>query len=423
MKLTSALTTSILPGLIDLRRTLHTHPELAYNEFETSRMLKERLERLPGMHLKADIAKTGIVATLGADLKGPCIALRADMDALPIKEQTEKSYASKRDGVMHACGHDGHMACLFGTAQVLSEMRHQLSGPVKFIFQPAEEDGAGAHQMCQAGALENPSVDAIFVLHGWPELTVGSIAITDGAIMAGNDDFSITVQGTGAHAAQPHRSVDPILVASHIVVALQSVVSRRTSPVESIVVTVGKIESGTSSNIIPESALLHGTLRALDEEARRIALLEIDQISSGIAQSYGATSTTSWQHGYPSVVNNSDAASFVREIATDTLGAVRVDNNVFPVMAAEDFSYYQKQIPGAFFALGLKPHGRLQYPGLHNPQFDFNDDAIAIGVRMFSELALNFAPFWAQKNSSQSLIPLQTPPIRGKQLNSKRPLQ
>jgi amidohydrolase len=284
-------------------------------------------------------------------------------------------------------------------------MQHQLEGPVKFIFQPAEEDGAGAEKMCSEGVLKNPDVDAVFALHGWPELPLGQIAITEGPVMAGNDDFQITVQGVGAHAAQPHRSVDPILITSHIIVALQSVVSRSTSPTDAAVVTVGRIEAGTSSNIIPESAALYGTLRTLDTNVRHNALKEIERLASGVAQSYGAMCQTTWSYGYPSVVNDSRATDFVRCIAADTLGPNRVRDKVFPVMAAEDFAYYQQEIPGAFLALGLRPPETLQYPGLHHPKFDFNDEAIASGVRLFSEMALNFSTLWGLSQSVQTVSP------------------
>lgn len=385
---------SILPELISLRRTLHAYPELSFQEYETSRLLRERLNSIPGLEVTPGFADTGIVATLNRHKPGPCIAFRADMDALPIQEQSGKLYSSKRDGIMHACGHDGHMACLIGAAQLLSTVRDSLSGPVKFIFQPAEEFGAGAERMIQDGALRDPDATAIFALHGWPELEVGTIAITPGAIMAGDDEFCIRIDGVGAHAAQPHRGIDPVVVASHIILGLQSVVSRLTDPTKALVVTIGKIESGSSSNIIPEYAVLHGTVRALNDEVRTSALIEIGKIAAGIAKSFGATSAIEWTDGCPVVVNDVKATSFVDDIARQMSAIQSIKTDMFPIMAAEDFAFYQREIPGAFIALGLRPENQQKIPGLHQSGFDFTDGALETGVLLFTELALRFADSW-----------------------------
>ena len=245
------LVRSALTVTLSLRHELHAHPELMYEEHGTAQRLYARLMCIPGLDIRQGVGGTGIIAVLGADRPGPCVALRADMDALPIQEITDKPYKSKTTEMMHACGHDGHMACLVGAAIVLSKLVDRLPGPVKFVFQPAEEGGNGAVKMIDEGVLDDPPVAAMFALHAWPWTPLGSIACQVGATMASVDDFHIVVEGIGAHAAYPHRGVDPIVIAAQIVTALQSIVSRQTNPVDTAVVTVGQIHAGTARNIIP----------------------------------------------------------------------------------------------------------------------------------------------------------------------------
>ncbi|UCG31976.1 MAG: amidohydrolase [Phycisphaerales bacterium] len=387
---------SILPSLIELRHELHAHPELGYQEHETARRLLDRLEKLPGVVIRTGVAETGIVATLGTDKSGPCIALRADMDALPIQEETGRHYASQNAGCMHACGHDGHMTCLIGAATVLAGRADELKGPVKFIFQPAEEGGAGGKRMYQEGALKDPPVDAIFALHAWPTLEAGTLAIRPGPIMAHVTDFEITVHGAGTHAAMPHRGIDTILVASHVVVALQSIAARNTDPTDSAVVTVGTFNAGTATNIIPPVARLRGTIRALTNKTKVATKERLRQIAEQTAAAYRGRAEVEFIPLYPGLSNDPAAAGFVAEVAYDVLGAQAVIADEPPTLGGEDFAFYARSIPAAFWWLGVRPKGAETYPGLHQPTFDFNDDVIALGVRLHCEMALRFAASWGK---------------------------
>jgi amidohydrolase len=385
---------SVLPSLIDLRHELHAHPELGYQEHETARRLLDRLQRLPGMLIRAGVAQTGIVATLGPDKSGPCIALRADMDALPIQEQTGCQYESRTAGCMHACGHDGHMTCLIGAATVLAGRADELKGPVKFIFQPAEEGGAGGKRMYHEGALKDPQVDAIFALHAWPTLEAGTAAIRPGPIMAHVTDFEITVHGAGTHAAMPHHGIDTILVASNVVVALQSIAARNTDPADSAVVTVGTFNAGTATNIIPPVASLRGTIRALTNKTKVITKERLRQIAEQTAAAYGGRAEVEFIPLYPGLSNDPEAARFAANVARDVLGEQAVIADEPPTLGGEDFAFYARSIPAAFWWLGVRPKGADTYPGLHQPTFDFNDDVIALGVRLHCEMALRFATSW-----------------------------
>lgn len=385
---------ALAPAMIDLRHEIHAHPELGYEERETSRRILERIENLPGMTVRKGVAGTGIVATLNADRQGPCVALRADMDALPITEETGKPYASKHAGRMHACGHDGHVACLVGVATVLARHADALSGPVKFIFQPAEESGGGGEKMVAEGVLDNPRVDAAFALHGWPTLDVGTVGTRAGPALASTNPFDITIHGRGSHAAYPHRGVDPIVIAAHVVVALQTIVSRNTDPLDSVVVTVGKIEAGTAVNIIPPSALLRGTIRTLNPQTRRETVERVVRIARGTAEALGGRAEIATRDGYPVLVNDAEAAGFFMRVARESLGDERVDANVPASLGAEDFAYVAQRVPACFWRLGVRPKGTDNYPGLHHPKYDFSDDAIAVGVRLHCELAMRFAREW-----------------------------
>ena len=385
-----------LDEVVELRRDLHEYPELAYTEIRTADAIVEKLKNVKGLQLQKRLAGTGIVATLGTDLPGPCLALRADMDGLPINEEGNKTYKSKVEGKMHACGHDGHMACLVGAAMVLSDFVDELKGPVKFIFQPAEEGGAGGRRMCEEGVLENPSVDAIFGLHGTPDLQIGQIYLRTGTMLASADEFSIKVEGLGAHAAFPHQGVDSVYVASQIVVALQSIVARNTDPLDSVVVTVGKISAGSTSNVIPQTAELLGTVRALTEDTRKETLSLIKRVVEHTASAYGAKAKLLiHKDGYPPTVNDPRARSVVEHVVNEVLGksidAVELDR---PIMGAEDFAFYGQHIPAFFFALGLRDEDADGYPMLHQPNFDFNDNALFSGIKMHVAIACHFGAFW-----------------------------
>lgn len=391
MKDLAPLIERALPDVVALRHELHAHPELAYQEVETSRRVAERLQRIRGLTIRTGLAGgTGIVAMLNANRRGKCVALRAELDALPIQEETGKPYASMTPGRMHACGHDGHTACLVGAAAVLAQVTDELPGCVKFIFQPAEESGGGGERMCAEGVLDEPRVDAAFALHGWPSLPIGTVGVRRGAVLASTNPWTMTVHGKGAHAAYPHKGIDPIVVASHIVTAWQTVVSRGTAPTDSCVVTVGKFHAGTAENIIPTTAVLGGTIRTLNPETRRRAVAEVRRIAERTAEAFGARAEIEIRDGYPVMVNDDRAADFVERVAGDVLGEERVEKNEPPSLGGEDFAYYAQRVPAAFWRLGVREPGVAEMPALHHPRYDFADAAIPIAVRMHCEIACRF---------------------------------
>lgn len=381
------LVESVLPTVVELRHELHQHPELCYQEQWTSQRIQRFLTD-HGVEFQSGLAGgTGIVATIGRGEK--VIALRADMDALAICENSGVPYASKTEGMMHACGHDGHTACLCGTAAMLKAMEDQLNVTVKLIFQPAEESGAGALKMVQDGALNG--VDAIFGLHGWPALETGKVAVRSGPTMAIACPFQLTIGGESCHGSQPHLGIDPILAASHIVVALQSIVSREMNPLEPVVVSIGRIQAGLANNIIPQTAVMEGTLRTYSESVKETALKSIQRIASNTAKAFRASATLSVDDSlvYPPVSNPLKQTDFVKETVLETLGESALAMMEEPSMGAEDFSYYLKEIPGCYFFLGIKRKDGSTAP-LHNERFDFDDEALSVGISVFTGLVSRF---------------------------------
>jgi amidohydrolase len=386
-----------LPKLRDIRHDLHKHPELSYQERRTSTVVQREL-KIAGCRIKAHLGKgTGVLGYLPAtnpvDESKGAVALRADMDALPITERTGKPYASTTQGVMHACGHDGHTTMLLGAAHVLSTLPRPR--PVLFVFQPAEEGGGGADVMCKEGALKGEEAgglgapaQVIYGLHGWPTIEVGKVASKEGPLLAATDDFDVTIKGIQSHGAYPHFGRDPILASAHAITALQSIASRNVSPLDSIVVSVGAIHAGTADNIIPESCTFIGTIRTLRPETRALAKERFFRVMEHAARALGCEAHITWREGYPVTSNDSDATEKFFAIARSALGEGRVERVDAPTMGGEDFSYYGQAIPACFFLLGLKPRGAASYPTLHQPDFDFNDDALPVGVRTFCELAL-----------------------------------
>jgi amidohydrolase len=383
-----------LPSLVELRHDLHAHPELSYHEERTSRVVQRELAAA-GVEFRAGIAGTGVLgylpATEPAEGRG-AVALRADMDALPIVEQTGRAYSSCNPGVMHACGHDGHTTILIGAARVLAKVKRPR--PVAFVFQPAEEGGGGADKMCREGVLAGEAkgglgvpVEKMFGLHGWPTFEVGKVATKAGPLLAATDDFVVTVRGTQSHGAYPHFGNDAILASAQIITALQSIASRNVGPLDSVVVTVGAINAGTANNIIPEEVKFIGTVRTLRAETRELARRRFFAVVEGVAASLGCRAEIVWHEGYPVTHNEPVATEEFLTVARSTLG----DGNVHVVesatMGGEDFSYYGHHVPACFYFLGLKPAGAEAYPTLHQPDFDFNDDALGVGVRLMCELA------------------------------------
>jgi amidohydrolase len=391
-----------LPRIRALRRDLHAHPELGFEEFETSEKVAVILAELPGFSVRRKVAVTGIVATLDAAKPGPCVALRADMDCLPITEETGLPYASTKPGLMHACGHDGHTAALVGAALVLHETRDDLKGPVKLIFQPAEEGRFGARHMIEEGALDDPPVAATFGMHNepQPELEFGRVALRSGPFYGGGTTFEIKVTGAGGHAAMPQQVTDTVLIASHIVTALQSIVSRNTDPFEALVVSVTRFQGGTTHNVIPETVELGGTIRSLSPALLERAQERMRVIAESTAAAFGGSAVAKFKPGYPVVVNDRRAAAYCAAVAREVAGAESVSDSFSPTLVSEDFAFYLHRQPGCFFKIGTRPPEIPELPGLHHPRFNFNEDILPLAIAMHVELARRFADDWSNFSKS-----------------------
>ncbi len=378
---------------VELRHRLHRIPELAFEEFQTAATVRAELDRLGISHTDGvSDAPTATICVIG-DASKPCIALRADIDALPIQERTGLAYASIHPGRMHACGHDGHMATLLGAAAVLNEIKSELSVCAKLVFQPAEEEGGGAERLVRGGVLDGrigPPVRAIFGLHGWPGMPVGCVATRPGPLLAATDVFKATIVGKGCHGAYPHLGADPIVAACQAVVNLQQIVSRDLDPTEPAVITVGMIRGGTATNVIPDEATIEGTARTLSESSRVLAKAGILRRIAGIAAAAGCTAKIEWATGYPATVNDPEMADYVARIARQVLGSERYFPVGRPSMGGEDFAYYLQNTPGCFFLVGVEPPGGDGYPPLHNDRYDFTDAAIVVGMRMLVGLTRHF---------------------------------
>lgn len=391
--MTPKLTADDLRRIVEIRHDLHAHPELGYQEVRTSGRVSEELRRL-GIEHKTNLAGgTGVLGYLPATANSesaPTVALRADMDALPILENTGLAYASQTPNVMHACGHDGHTSILLGAANLLKHLPERPNN-LLFLFQPAEEGGAGGMRMCEDGVLDGKVLgkpaDRIFGLHGHPQSTVGQIATKVGPMMASADSFAARVQGKGGHAAMPQSTIDPIVIASQIVTAWQTIVSRTVNPLQAAVVTVGQFHAGVAHNVIPDTVNLQGTVRALDEDVRLSAISKVDRMAEAIAAAHGATFEIEWMQGYPVTSNDADAEALLRRTLGSYSGEL-IDEPVVPTMGAEDFSFYGAKTKACFFWLGLNPSEDNVYPNLHAPEFDFNDAAIPFGVEAMVRLAL-----------------------------------
>ena len=378
---------SVLPEIVSLRHHLHQHPELSHQEAETSALVASRLRDIGMDSVTTNVGGYGVIGTLagtGSASTNKTIALRADMDALPIQETRDVPYRSCKAGVMHACGHDGHTSTLLGTAAVLAGMRDLFTGSVRFLFQPAEETVGGAWRMCEEGAVDG--VDAIVALHGWPGMEVGRIGVRSGPMMASSDTFDLVIRGRGAHAAQPHNSVDPIVVGAHIVTAFQSVASREMSPTESVVVTVAQFHSGTASNIIPDVAELKGTIRCLTEAHRDEIPERLERIAAGVCAAFRANYELVFRRGTPVTVNDDAVNLLVSGVGRDVLGDENVVTLETPSMGAEDFAMYLQRVPGAMFRLGV---GKEMTP-LHTPTYNFADEALPVGMELFTRTVMRF---------------------------------
>jgi len=369
--------------MIEIRRHLHQHPELSYVEFETSKYIQEQLTHI-GIPFTV-MATTGVVGIIkGKNPDKKIIALRADIDALPIQEANDISYKSKKDGIMHACGHDVHTTCLLGAAKILHALQHEWEGTVKLIFQPGEEKNpGGASIMIKEGVLENPKPQAIYALHVHPGLTLGQLSFRSGMVMASADELYFTIKGKGGHAAAPHLATDPILIGSHLVTSLQQVISRNKNPLYPSVLSITSFQGGSTTNVIPHEVKLMGTFRAMDETWRSEAHHLIERISHQVVESMGGKLELHIDKGYPVVYNDEALTENASVWASQYMGAEHVEETEMR-MGAEDFGYYAQEIPGCFFRLGVMNKEKGIIHGVHTPQFNIDEDAIEIGMGMMA---------------------------------------
>ncbi len=370
----------LLPEITEWRRDLHENPEILFDTHRTSAMVADKLKEFGCDEIVTGIGRTGVVGVINGktDTSGKVIGLRADMDALPIHEQTGLPYKSKVDGAMHACGHDGHTAMLLGAAKYLSETRN-FDGKVVVIFQPAEEGGGGGKEMCDDGMMERWNIQEVYGMHNWPGKPVGSFAIRPGAFFAAADQFEIVIEGKGGHAAKPHETVDSTVVASHAVIALQTIAARNADPVEQVVVSVTSFETSSKAhNVIPQRVHLRGTVRTLSPEVRDLAERRLSEIVNGVAATFGATADVEYIRGYPVMVNSHDQTDFAAEIAKSVSG----DCAEAPlVMGGEDFAFMLEERPGAYILVG-----NGDTASVHHPEYNFNDDAIPAGCSWWAEI-------------------------------------
>ena len=380
--------------LVTQRRDFHMHPELSNREERTSRVVAERLRALGLDEVKTGVGKYGVVALLKGSRPGPVVAVRADMDALPIQETNDVPYKSQNPGVKHACGHDVHTTIALGLAEVLSHMRDKISGTVKFLFQPAEEgappgEEGGAALMIKEGALDNPRPQAIFGLHVMPTIEIGKIGCNSGPAMASSDRFVITIRGKKVHAAYPHDGIDPVVVAAECVSAMQTIRSRRINATEPLVISVGVIQGGNRFNIIPDEVRLEGTVRTLSEDVRRQVQALMRQTLAGVTSAYGATFDMEYVEGTAVTYNDPKLV----EETLPTLRRVLGDANVTspkPQMGAEDFSYYQRVVPGFFYFLGVGNKSKGITAMVHTPDFDVDEESLVIGVKLMTNVVLDY---------------------------------
>lgn len=364
-------------SLISVRRQLHANPELSWKEFATQRLILEHLTTL-GLKDVRPVAGTGVTALLEGGHRGPCVAWRADIDALPIPEKTGLPYASRNPGVMHACGHDAHTAIALTIAAVIAARRQSLAGSVRFIFQPAEESSGGAQSCIDDGVLDHPAVSRVFGLHVSADVPVGAINVASGPFFASPTSITITINGRGGHAAAPHQSVDAVVVAAHAIVALQTIVSRSVAPSDTAVLTIGTLQAGFRSNVIAESATLSGTIRTYHERVRDQMLARVSKVLAGICAAFGATFTLEHRTSSPPLVNDPVVTAFVMDAARDYFGEGRIFGA--PSMGAEDMALYLEKRPGCYFWLGARNTARGEAGRHHDPHFIIDEEALPLGV-------------------------------------------
>jgi len=380
-----ALVVKYLPHIKEIRHYIHAHPELSYKETETAKYIRGKLKDL-NLDILPPFLETDTVAFLNRGKISKNVTLRADIDALPIIEETQCPYKSKNEGVMHACGHDGHTAMLLGAAMVLNEFKESLNGSVRFVFQPAEEGLCGGKDLVNAGALKNPEPNVVFGFHGWPGQKTGHFSSKAGPMTSACDTYTVKIFGKGAHSSTPELAIDPILISAKIIEAFSTIPVKRFSPLESVLVSVCRIESGTASNIIPETAEMEGTVRYFNPSYGPKLQKYMKKIIRSICKMYGATFDFEYNILYIPTINNRTAVEFAEKVSHKYFGKNSWTTKEKPVMGSEDFSFFIKSYPGAFINIGLGEN----CPGLHTSAFDFSDDALANGVTMFCALALEY---------------------------------
>ena len=375
--------------MTEWRRDIHQHPELKFEENRTADLVAAKLEEF-GIEIHRGLAKTGVVGTI-SNGDGPSIGLRADMDALPLEEKNTFKHASSNPGKMHACGHDGHTAMLLGAAKHLASSKN-FKGTVNFIFQPAEEGGGGGELMIKEGLFEMFPIDSVYGLHNWPGMPAGIFGVGSGPIMASVDTFDLTINGRGGHAAMPDQCIDPILIASQVVSALQSIPSRNTHPVDSVVISVTQIHAGDAYNVIPDSVQMHGTVRTFQPETRKEISSSMLRVAEGVCAAYGGTCELNYMSGYPATINSVVETEISAKAVVDLLGEENIIRNPTPSMGAEDFSYMLEARPGCYVWLGIGPGKGEGGCMLHSSRYDFNDDVLPIGASYWVKLVENELP-------------------------------
>ncbi len=386
---------AIVDRAIEIRRDLHRHPEIAYEEHRTAGVIAAELERLGIAHRDGLAGGTGVLGWIPGSSDDDVVALRADIDALPISEETGADWASTIPGRMHACGHDGHTAILLGTAARLAALAAEgrLPRSVVLVFQPAEEGGGGGRRMVEDGVLDGTiapwPVARIYGLHGWPNEPASTVGTIVGPMLAASDRFEIEIEGEGCHAAWPHAGRDPVAAAAAITMALQTIIARNVDPLEAAVVSVTRIDAGTTFNVVPRTAWIGGTARSLSPEVRDLLEQRIDEVARGVAEGLGCRAVATYHRGYPVTVNHPDAFARFQRLAADELGADAVRPFPRPVMGGEDFAYYGERIPACFYVLGQQAADADPMPPLHSPRYDFNDETIETGIRMMTRLAID----------------------------------
>ncbi|MGI8644092.1 MAG: M20 metallopeptidase family protein [Thermomicrobiales bacterium] len=380
----------ILPGVIADRRFLHEHPELGFQEVETSKFVAERLQAIGVEDLQTGIAKTGVTGLIRGKKPGDkVLMIRADMDALPIHEENDVEYRSQNDGVMHACGHDAHTAMLLAVTRLLMDRRDEFGGTVKVLFQPAEEGPGGAKPMIEAGVLENPKVDAALGMHMAQAQPLGIIGLRNGPAMAASDRFEFTIKGVGGHGARPQATVDPIVIGSQIVVAIQMLVSRETDPTVPAVVSFGAFQAGNPFNVIPDTAVLRGTVRSFQQEERERLAERIEAVVRGVAGTMRAEVEFAYHFGYPPTVNDAGMNEIVRAAAREVVGPEMVVEEDLH-MGAEDMSYFLDAVPGSFFYVGSKNEDKGLVWGHHHPRFDIDEESLGNGIQTMAGAAIGY---------------------------------